>query len=279
MKSRREILKSSRNKKKTRVWIRRPIFYVIILVFIFILVWLVAWQSGNSKITINKVVISGGSTIYDERILKYARKELAGKYFGLFNKDNAFIYPKKQLENKILEQYKRILDVNIYADGMNSIIINVSERIPKYIYCGENIPESDSEIGQCYFLDSTGYIFSKAPYFSGDVFFKFYGSVKDVNDSPIGSYFLDKQDFKKTNLLREGIDGLGIPLVMFEIKTEGDYVFYMKEGGKILFNKNQEYGGVLDNLDSALKDILSLNKKINYIDLRFGNKVFYKFVK
>ncbi len=101
--------------------------------------------------------------------------------------------------------------------------------------------------------------------------------VKNAYDNPVGYYFLDKQDFKKVNLLRGGIDELGLNLISFKIGEEGDYTFYIKGGGKIFFNKNQDYATVLDNLDSALSGILSLNKKINYIDLRFGNKVFYKF--
>jgi len=272
MLSRRDILKSSRNRKKTKEKSKHLILPTSILILLLILTGVLAWQSSNQKIRINKVTIDGSSTMDGERIIEFAEEELSGKYFWLFNKDNVFIYPKKKLKNNILEQYKRILDIEIYSDSLTSLTLNIFERKPEYMYCGENISD---EIEQCYFLDNTGYIFSKAPYFSGNVFFEFYGHVEG---GPIGEHFLEENNFKKTILLKDGIEDIGITVIMFEIGKDNDYVFHIKNGGKIFFNKNQEYGTVLDNLDSALEGILSLDKKIEYIDLRFGNKVFYKFV-
>jgi len=274
MLSRRDILKSSRNRTNPQKSGGRFVFPSIILVAILVLTGILAWQSGNQKIRISEVAVDGNSVIDGELITNSAEEELNGKYFWLFSRDNVFIYPKSKLEDKILEQYKRILDIDIYADSLTSLVINIAERKPIYIYCGESVPESGDEISQCYFLDDTGYIFSKAPYFSGNVFFEFYGYMKG---DPIGNHFFEEIDFKKIILLKDGIEEIGLPTVMFEIKEEGDYVFHTKTGGKIFFNNRQEYGTVLDNLDSALEDILSLNKKLDYIDLRFGNKVFYKF--
>jgi len=272
MLSRRDILKSSRNRKKTKEKSNRLVFPTAILIFLLILTGVFAWQSGNQKIRINKVTIDGSSTMDGEHIVEFVEEELSGKYFWLFNKDNVFIYPKKKLKSNILEQYKRVLEVEISSDGLTSLTINIFERKPEYMYCGENISD---EIEQCYFLDNTGYIFSKAPYFSGNVFFEFYGHIKG---NPVGAYFLEETNFKKTILLKDGIEDMGLAVIMFEIVEDDDYIFHIKDGGKIFFNKNQEYGTVLDNLDSALEGILSLDKKIKYIDLRFGNKVFYKFV-
>jgi hypothetical protein len=282
MLSRREILKSSRNHKKRQKKIGSLIILSIIVIVV--LIGIVAWQSGNEKISISKITVKGNSVLDSEDLSEFASSEMNGRYAGLFKKNNILIYPKNELKDKMLEKYKRVLSIDIYAGSFTSIVIEIVERKPKYLYCGENILSVD-EIGKCYFIDDTGYIYSKAPYFSGNVFFEFYGLANNNYDDLVGQYFLGTQDFKKINLLRAGISKLGFDLIMFKINEEGDYTFYIKGGGsyikgggRILFNKNQDYSIVLDNLDSAMDSILSLNKKINYIDLRFGNKVFYKFV-
>ncbi len=159
MLSRRDLLKSSRNRKKPQKNAGRFVLVYIIIVLALVLVGIVAWQSGNEKISINNIKVKGNLVLSSEEIVKFINDEINGRYLNLFSRRNILIYPKNDLEDKILEKYKRILSIDIYSDNFTSIVVNVKERKPKYLYCGENIFNSD-EIGQCYFIDSEGYIFS-----------------------------------------------------------------------------------------------------------------------
>ena len=77
--------------------------------------------------------------------------------------------------------------------------------------------------------------------------------------------------------------------VSFLAGENGDYEIHLSDnsknygfyGGKIIFNNNDNLGEIFDNLMTILNERtlvkeLNDNVQLDYIDLRFGKKVFYK---
>lgn len=69
------------------------------------------------------------------------------------------------------------------------------------------------------------------------------------------------------------------PLFLYAIEN-GDYELHLRGGGKLLFTEDNDLPLTLINLSTVLQDNISLPSKrdteINYIDLRYGNRVFFK---
>jgi hypothetical protein len=146
---------------------------------------------------------------------------------------------------------------------------------------------SFNDVGyKCYFTDEKGYIFDEAPYFSGNVYFKFYG--KDDMDpvNPSGTYFL-KDKFTEIAKFVDALQKMNLNPDSFSLGDGNDGSIYLSStleaGPKIVFKIDSDYQKIADNLQLAISTD-PLQKKIRdnissllYIDLRFGNNVYYKF--
>jgi len=273
-------------KKRKRKVIRNRIIFLFILFFIFFIG--LSFLSNWKKITIEKINITGNRVIETEKINETINKIITNKYIGLFSKKNSLIYPKQKIIKELNQQFKRLKDIsiNVDIDDLKTLNITVSEYEGKYLWCGNVIPEN-LLIQHCYFLDSDGYIFDEAPYFSGEVFFKFYGNLDSNSENPIGTYFNQKY-FGKIISFKESIQKMNLkPSILYLPDNEEGNLFLSSinqppNAPKILFKLDSDYYKLIENLQSAITtDPLQTKIKnelasLLYIDLRFGNKVYFK---
>ena len=73
-------------------------------------------------------------------------------------------------------------------------------------------------------------------------------------------------------------------LFLFFLKKEnGDFEFYLSSGGRLIFNESQNIGKLLRNLVAAIEvkesEGQNIEDGLEYIDVRFSNKVLFKFKK
>jgi len=177
----------------------------------------------------------------------------------------------------LLSEIKTIQDLNISWNGWGKVQIQIDERKPHSVWCGNDPKALDQS---CFFVDQEGYIYNKAPIFSGSVFIKNYGDCADCE--PIGKYFLDKflytELFNLISILAE--NDLKVISLIYE---EGDFKFVLESGPILIFNnENSQFGEndferVFTNLFTAIAtkdlDINTEAENIEYIDLRFDNKI------
>jgi len=291
--SKRELLRSPNadklKKDKRRKFGKRTIVFFICLILLFIGSIFV---SRIDKILINEINISGNQIIDTKEVKDFVNLKLSGNYFFFFPKRNIFLYPKKTLEYDIEQRFKRILSMSLDLKDARVLYINLTERSGSYLWCGEK-PEAEDQktVGTCYFLDDEGYIFDNAPYFSGNVYFKFYGTPQSQKDTPLGGHFLDKDKFEKINEFKQSILSLGLNPEYFYNNSLGDYEFVLQKKSssglapQIIFKQDADYEKLSGDLASALiteplaTDIKTKYNMLQYIDLRFENKAYYKFNK
>lgn len=262
---------------------RTILFKILTSFFIFFLLFiLLVYLSHLPSLNITEIEILGNKVV-DTEILKNSVKDvIAGKYLWLFPKTNILIYPQNAIKNELQNKFKRINDVKSSIINNQILEISLLEREAKYTWCGTTIDLSAME--KCYFLDDSGYIFAEAPFFSGEVYFKFYGYV----DNPLGSYF-SKENFKQLVSFKDALISLGLkPTALFIKNNEEAEVILSKENSsttlpKIIFRTDANFQNIEENLGAAL-NTEPLKSKLKekyssllYIDLRFGNKVYDKF--
>mgnify|MGYP001569354855 CR=1 FL=1 len=276
----RDILKSSRrefSRRKTKLLVIKLIIGLFIIV---LLAALLSWGSRNEKSLIKGVKIEGNETISAEEVLKITEKKISGKYIFLFPKNNIFIYPGGAIAEEILDNMKKVKTVETKIGDGNILLVKVYERKPSYIWCpGQLPPENTISDNQCYFLDEQGLSFSEAPRFSGPVFFEIYAS-STVGNEFIGKYPFEGGLFKKLTLFKDALLQINIPATGLIRMNDGDFKFVLKTGGAVLINEKNDINISLRNIVSAKKALEDGGKNISlieYIDLRFGNKVFFKF--
>jgi len=268
--------------------VKRFRFVILLFIFIFTVIFVLAFFSFNQKITINQITVEGTHVIDKDLIEKEVYKNISGKYFYLFSKANCFIYPHDKIYNNLRSIFPRIESLSISRDNFKTIHIKIVERKGTFLYCGNNIPQNDDDVGEnCYFINNDGLIFDKAPYFSGNVYFKYYLNLEDSSNL-LGQQMIDVDYFHKIVRFIDSITLLGFKPVYLEIKQDGTNYLYLSQGPnstvpKIIFKNDNDFDIILDNLSLSMmkKEFANeINSKYNtllYIDLRFTNKVLYKF--
>lgn len=275
-------IKHKRRMRKLRFFILFSILFISIVVAL-------AFFSSDKHIVIDKFVITGTHIIDQEDIERDILQNISGKYLYLFSKSNTFIYPHKQIYDNLLLNFPRIETLSVSRQGLNTLQINISERTGSYLYCGLSVPEDKDEIGEnCYFVNNDGFIFDEAPYFSGNVYFKYYMTLEGGEINPLGKQMISVDKFHTLARLIDGVTSIGLKPIYIVKDKDGNNSIYLNHGPnnttpKIIFKNDDDFDIVLDNLSLAMKKkefADEINSKYNtllYIDLRFKNKVLYKF--
>jgi len=276
---REETLRKRRRQKR----IKYGIFLLIFLLF----VGIVSYISHLPKVRISEVELRGGLLVTEKEIKEEALDYMQGAYFWLFPKNNAFLYPQNNLEKNLSDKFKRIETISVSMEGLNKLVVEITERKPVAIWCRENIaPVSTTtdalkkEKEQCYFIDLFSTIFAEAPNFSGDAYFKYYGLV--TKESPIGERFIaSSTQFTEINGFIDAIKKLNIKPLYLLGKGEDEYSLVLFGSGEIYFDVKKSLSLAYNNLETLLKSPeLSFGSNgflpVQYIDLRYGNKLFYK---
>lgn len=235
------------------------------------------YASGLEEFNISSITVDGNSAIAEKPIREFIEEKISGKYIFLFPKSNILLYPRSAVGAALLKEFAGIKEINISARDLQSISVIVEERKPFALWCGkESIDEENAE--NCYFLDEDGFIFTKAPSFSGNVYFRYF-SILHTNE-PLGQQFMDKDEFQRMTFFLSSIADIGLtPVGLYEV-DDADYEMHLQGGSKILFGKDQNLSFVYDNIKSVVdsdefeKSDLS---ELDYADFRFGNKVYFKF--
>ena len=273
----REYLRKRRNKKILK--------YVLIILILFFVVGFLSYISHRSQIRISKVEFSGQVLVNQSDVKEKTFDFLNGSYLWLFPKNNVFLYPNKDLKKYLTNQFKRIETINIHLKDFRTLSIEITERKLFALWCDNatrqsqtSIVEDGSITEQCYFMDNTGTIFAEAPNFSGDAYFKYYGLVS--SDNPIGKeYLASSTEFTDIAKFVDTVRDLSLKPLYIIGKDNGQFVITLFSLGEIYFDTKEPMSKVGENLKALMRTpaFANLNNiSIDYIDLRFGNKLYYK---
>src|SRR3989344_287194 len=273
----------SRAKRKRRIeFIKKSIlFLIIVLVFFGGATFVLRYD----KLSIVDVEITGTDVLNPEELKNLAINILEEKYFYLIPKKNFLLYPRSGIENSLSSSFKRISKISVGYKSLKTpriIVVKIEERMPAYLWCGESKLVETRKPPECYFVDRDGYVFDKAPTFSENVFIILYGNLMDEKDASIGGVFLSRDDFASLSKFIYRTSSLCLISTSLIKKDDGDYDLELARAGKISFSLKDGTEKNISNLESALgTDPLKTNlatkpDALEYIDLRFGNKIFFK---
>ncbi len=271
--------------RKKRMRVRRRITIIVSVCTVVFLTGLV-FASRIEKIRIREVTVSGNQIIDTEDVVSIVQANISGMYAYVIPRNNAFLYPKKSIERELVNTFPRFNYISVSLEGTKGISVTVEEERGTALWCGSdgsNIADGD----QCYFTDTAGVVIDKAPYYSGNVYYRFYGGEVNIEQSILGQSFLPSETYSKIMEFADGVEELGLPIYAIRVDQEGEYVFLLDLGGSrhapFRFRSNADFPVLLANLSTALErsDLRSRLAKegafLQYFDLRFSNKVYYKF--
>ncbi len=283
----RDRITSTSNVTKER---NKKFFVKMLWILLSVVVFVIglAFLSHLDKMLIKDVSVTGNEILKEEDIKEETFKILSKKRFFVFAGENKIIYSKKDLEEGLKKTFPRILSIEINIES-KKLLFTIVERERAHLWCGEEPPAYDdrSNDQDCYFLDNSGFIFDTSPKFSSGVYFTFYSKTEDGN--PIGQHILDFDFLKDIESLIEGVKGEGFPVHSLVEQEDGQYeiLFNMStlsgDYPKLLFTSDQSIGEVYNKFISIVQedpfktDFIEKPNRLEYIDARFKNRIFYRF--
>lgn len=218
---------------------------------------------------IKEIDVQGNKKISDEDITANILTVISGRYFLIFPKDNIFIVSEEEIEQILTSVYPALEEIYLKKRFPAKLLVNVREREPIAVLCKGQ---------QCAFIDSSGYVFERAPYFSGGVFLKFIDNREENKEIQFKSKFIDMEEYRKILEFKNKFSRTGLETNEVVLEKDGVYRFITNEGWFVLLNDRSDLESPFDNFVLALNsEIKEKRADLEYIDLRFGNKVYYKF--
>lgn len=195
----------------------------------------------------------------------------SGTRLGLLPKSNILIFDGENLTRTILEKFTRLekveVDKNIFS---RKVAVKVVERGAAYLWCSEN--------EECFFMSRDGLIFEKvSPEKSAEAAGKIIFKGK-LAGAPLLEHFETRERMKNYTNLFEVLskNQINITAVNFEL---ADKAVAATNLGSIIFNpEEKDLSEAALNIVLLIEDLKTRNPTphFEYIDARFGNKMFYK---
>ena len=225
----------------------------------------IAYVLRLDSLQIKKVVVVGSDPQTMEKIKGIAENNLSGQYIAIVPKHNALFYPKKHIEADILEHEPHVKGLTMSTEGFDILNIKLTERIPVMKWCQEDT---------CFNIDDASFVYG--PYESGDVI-DIHGGELSSSTDPIKHTAFEQTTFQTIKDTVSTLASSSLSVQRIEYKTPDQIEYHINGNGYIIVSGRRPLEESMGNLDAALKSSrFSSSTQFEYIDTRFGNKVFFK---
>ncbi len=247
----------------------RNVFYgVIACLSVVLLVTLVWYVTRLPLFTITAVRVVGGETVQGEVVQGKVELILKESYLRIIPHRFTYLYPHDRIV-ETLRTIHRLKDITVERVGRNELLVSYTEYVPYALWClyGEERP--------CYFIDASGYAYEEAPALDGGSLVR-HIFQKDV--APERGMNIPYDSFVASHAFIEALlTSFSLRVTHVEYSNESDVTLTVHGGGKILMSQKYAVADVLENLGTILSSEAFAHLEpgnFNYIDLRFGNKIF-----
>ncbi|MDB4983824.1 MAG: hypothetical protein JWM20_3 [Patescibacteria group bacterium] len=275
---------------------RRMRVLVVLLLLIIALVGAGIGFLRKPSFQISDIAVTNAKSLDGNAIEISARKHISGFYALVIPKSNGLLFSKSAMNKFLLQEFPGIESVDTEFLNRNSVAISIVEKKPSYLWCTV----------QCYFVDNSGMIYENAPVFTPGFFLGFSGitsggTITDPSD-PIRRRFASAAEFDRTLSVVNFLAAKSVHVINAkylstadstqEIATgDGDEALTVDQIGDAIVPSTakfyilqsegpQDVGQSLSLvlLDKDFQSKLAADPgSLQYIDLRFNGKIYYKF--
>lgn len=256
---------------------RRARLSLVLVVFLSLVAGGIVGAAYLPAIQVQTVAVAGTQTLSSSTVERFVRERLAGTYAYVLPESNIFLYPKARIRSELLSAYPVLASVDVHAVDFHTIAVNLVERQPRALWCPPD--------GGCLFMDENGVAYEEAPAFSEPVYPIYRGGFADLSsENELPKQFLSPADFQSLSALVSAIVQK-IPdeqLASVSVSDDNDVLMAFADGFVLKFALQDHGGDIFERFVLALtSDVLKSHKlsEFQYLDLRFGDKLYYKLTK
>jgi len=267
-------------KKKRNALINKKLFFLFIILPAFGLYYV----TYSNIFQIQKIDIQGNENIKKDDIENTILAQMEKKRFIVFPQKNIFFLNKKEMGDTIYNTFS-LEQVHIKKNFFHGLQITLKEKKPFIVWI---------ENKKSYYVDEKGIAISQVEQFDAQKEnFKDYNILRHniiyknlpiIQNIASQKYYLKNEIIINNDLLlkiKKLIQSINnivkININFFEINDNEKYITIITaEGWKIYFSLEDDIESQIKKLELILDNKSKVGKIIDYIDLRYGDKIFYK---
>ena len=264
---RKKIIRSPRLARKVREKKTARAFLLLVL-FLAILGGLL-YGLSRPAFRIERIEVVGSSRIPKERVVDTVARGIAGAYMGFIPKSHTLLFPRNSLEKSLIDEFPTFSNVSISLNGLASLHVAVREREPSALWC--------AGADGCYLIDDTEVVVADAPAGTERMY---YLLEKAATSSPLGIQIIEKERLARIISFLTQLERIEFDPVKVQFKDGQDIEVFLSGDMRLLLIDG-DYARALTNLETLLaqSDVLPGKRgspSVAYIDLRYGNKIYFK---
>ncbi len=283
--AREDIIRAKVSNRKRRYKARLIFLLVLLIILVVAGIFTLRWQ----QVQIINIEVKGNDTVLEQEIISTIKPLIKGHYAFIIPKTSIFLYPRASIEQVLLSKFGYLGKIDMKIKRFSVLEVSVTERTAKYVWCQSKVEKS------CFLADKNGFIFSPINLkTNSSSLFKITGlgdgGLWKVYSYPVGeNNFSQIQDFLTTipdvvqakfkdKLEVKGVDLAPAGDLIFKVSTINNTTAYEWD---LLINKRSGLGVVTRHLEAVFssanfRNELNKQERLDYVDFRFGQKVFYK---
>ncbi len=257
-------LRLARKEKKKKL--RKGIFSALLSV-----VALAGAVYGFSRpmFRITEIDVSGSSRVPEASVIEAVKQGIAGTYLGFIPKAHTLLYPKAALKEELAKAFPVFSKVSISLGSLAALRIAVREREPQALWC--------AGVHSCFLVDETGFVFAPSEMGAEKLYYRL---EKEATSTPLGTEVISADRLAAGIAFLEELEKLGFNPERMLFQREMDVEVFLSWNTRLLL-KEGDYTRALSNLQILLAegDVLPgtvASPEVDYIDLRYGNKIYFK---
>jgi hypothetical protein len=260
-----------------------------------LLAYAVSWASYLPKYSVQSVTIAGNDAVPTKLLYDYIESLIYTGGHPFLSKSNIFLYNAGAIEREIVGYFPRISHAYVSRASLlaTAVTVTVEEREPFALWC------ADAAQSNCYQMDETGFIFAQVPgnqvsaltatsssavnaFFSssqsrGYVFEGGVGSSTSDIQNPIAHTFVSAHMPGILTLLKM-LGQAGFAPLGARVDSEQDFSVPITQGFYVKASYGEDPERIVNNLQLVLSSeaLAGHINQLEYVDLRFGDRVYYK---
>lgn len=263
---------STRDKREEPSVFFRVAYFFMLAVFLGVTAYALIF---SSFMRINYLNLEGTKELGYEEVYAKAEALMDGKYLDVFPRNNFILISKKKVQGVLLDEFKKIRSVAVEKKFPDTINIKIEERDALIIWCTK---------GPCYIIDEGGFAYAGADFDSDELKENNLVKLVDISAKPvtIGEQVLDEEYVKFIFSVREAFqENLSLDVsneYVTKYRISGEVEVKTGEGWDIYLNSQLPLEKSVRTIKAFLEKEIDeeARKRLEYLDLRVENKVFYK---
>ncbi len=226
------------------------------------------------RLQVRTIEVNGAHVADPGDITEFVNSQLQGNKLFILPRSSIFLAPEHAIEKALKAQFPRLQTVEVDRKNFSTLSINVTEFQGMYLWC-----TADAD---CYFMDQNGIAFATAPYFSGTAYPKIFNGT--ASTLPFQAVTADQ--LTMVSLLLSRLPSLGIDPAEFHFVSDHELDVDFNHDGhqaQLIFDPTSNTADALQVLFTGLRTnplagkFRDASQVLQYIDLRFSNRIVYKF--